>query len=91
MRGPPRKAVISLARYFQNNAERMDYSSFKARGLPIGSGAVESSHRHVLQTRMKLAGQHWSPPAAHRMVLLRTAYKTAGPQAFAENALPLAA
>ena len=29
-------------------------------GLPIGSGAVESSHKQVVQSRMKQAGMRWA-------------------------------
>lgn len=43
----------------------------RACGLPIGSGAVESSARHVVQQRMKRAGQRWSEPGAAAMVALR--------------------
>ena len=51
-------------------------------GLPIGSGAVESAHRHVLQTRMKRAGQRWALRNARRMARLRAAYRTAGARRF---------
>ena len=46
---------------------------YRAVGLPCGSGAVESAHRHVLQKRMKLAGQHWIPDRADRLAQLRAA------------------
>jgi len=60
----------------------MNYAEYLERGLPIGSGFVESAHRHVLQTRMKCAGQHWSQERAARMTRLRAAYRTAGPARF---------
>ena len=56
----------------------MQYRTFRQRGLPVGSGIVESAHRHVLQTRMKRAGQRWGFARARRMVRLRAAYRTAG-------------
>lgn len=76
------KSIDDLVRYYRANAERMRYSEFRARGLLIGSGFVESAHRHVLQVRMKRAGQHWDPPRARRMARLRAAYRTAGPGNF---------
>ncbi len=91
LRGTRKKAVTDLLRYYENNAHRMNYSAFRDAGLPIGSGAIESSHRHVLQRRMKLAGQHWSEPGAHRMARLRCAYKTSGPAKFAQTVLAVAA
>lgn len=75
-------AVNELVRYYRSNVERMRYRDFLDRGLPIGSGMVESAHRHVLQRRMKLAGQHWSLAGARRMSRLRAAYRTAGPVSF---------
>jgi len=72
------EAVENLVRYFRANANRMKYRLYREDGLPIGSGAVESAHRHVLQTRMKRAGQRWALPNARRMARLRAGYRTAG-------------
>jgi len=69
-------------RYYRTNAHRMKYRLYREEGLPIGSGAVESAHRHVLQTRMKRAGQRWALPNARRMARLRAAYRTAGARRF---------
>jgi hypothetical protein len=71
-----------LVRYYRTNEKRMRYTLFRELGLPIGSGIVESAHKHVLQTRMKRAGQRWSLPRARRMARLRAAYRTAGPRNF---------
>ena len=54
--------------YFATNAERMDYPAFRARGLPIGSGAVESAARHLVQDRLKRAGMRWSEPGAQAVL-----------------------
>ncbi len=72
------QAVEDLVRYYRANAHRMKYRLYREDHLPIGSGAVESAHRHVLQTRMKRAGQHWAMRNARRMARLRAAYRTAG-------------
>lgn len=58
----------------------MDYRRFRQNGYPIGSGANESAHKHVLQARMKRAGQHWGLKGARRMSRLRAAYRTSGPE-----------
>lgn len=84
------KAINDLVRYYRNNTTRMRYADFIAAGFPIGNGTAESSHRHVLQTRMKRAGQRWSLPRARRMARLRAAYRTAGPKRF-HRALRVAA
>lgn len=67
---------------YRTNRKRMCYRSFRARGLPVGSGIVESAHRHVLHVRKKRAGQRWSLLRARRMVRLRAAHRTAGPICF---------
>ena len=71
------QAIEDLVRYYRANANRMKYRLYRDDRLPIGSGAVESAHRHVLQTRMKRAGQHWAMRNARRMARLRAAYRTA--------------
>jgi len=73
------ESLNNLVRYYRNNAQRMKYRLFREHQFPIGSGAIESAHRHVLQTRMKRAGQHWAMRSARRMARLRAAYRTAGP------------
>lgn len=75
-------ALDDLVRYYRANAQRMKYALYRENGFPIGSGAVESAHRHVLQVRMKRAGQHWSMKTARRMSRLRAAYRTGGATRF---------
>jgi len=77
-----RKALSQLVDYYENNQSRMNYAEYLKIGLIVGSGPVESAHRHVIQARMKRAGQHWSERGAKRMAKIRAAYKTAGPSRF---------
>jgi hypothetical protein len=42
-----------------------------ALGLPIGSGMIESGHRHVLQARLKKAGAAWLKEHADQIAHLR--------------------
>jgi hypothetical protein len=65
-------AVVRTERgYVATNADRMDYPALAAEGLPIGSGAVESSAAHVVQQRMKRPGQRWSAQGGRAMLALR--------------------
>lgn len=48
-----------LIRYYKNNQHRMDYANYRLKNWSIGSGAIESAHRVVIQKRMKLCGQRW--------------------------------
>lgn len=69
---PDAAAAVRLERgYFATNAERMAYPTVAAAGLPIGSGAVESSAGHVVQHRMKRPGQRWSDRGGRAMLALR--------------------
>jgi len=64
-----RKKLIT---YCQNNKKRMQYGQYRKIGCGIiGSGAIESSHRTVIQKRMQLAGQRWSIKGAKNMLRLR--------------------
>lgn len=71
----PTQAAVDARRlargYFATHADRLDYPGLAARGLPIGSGAVESSAKHVVQARLKRAGQRWSDTGAAAMIALR--------------------
>ncbi len=45
-------------RYLSNRVDCLDYPEDRL-GLPIGSGMIESGHRHVLHSRLKKAGTAW--------------------------------
>jgi hypothetical protein len=64
--------ALQLIDYYEANQQRMDYSRYKQIGAGIiGSGAIESAHRTVVQKRMKLSGQRWSGAGAQNMLNLR--------------------
>lgn len=58
-------------RYLNNRLDCLDYPQALALGLPIGSGMIESGHRHVLQARLKKAGTAWLPAHADHLAHLR--------------------
>lgn len=60
-----------LLTYLKNNKDRMEYQRYIAEGLLIGSGAIESAHRKVLQERMKKSGQRWSKKGLKRLMNIR--------------------
>jgi len=57
-------------RYLGNRLDALDYPGALALGLPIGSGMIESGHRHVLQARLKKAGTAWLPEHADQIAHL---------------------
>ena len=74
-----RKLLRRERAYFRTNAARMDYPATKAAGLPIGSGAVESLARHLVQLRLKRPGARWSRAGAQAILTLRAHLKSGRP------------
>jgi len=58
-------------RYLTNRTDCLDYPRALELGLPIGSGMIESGHRHVLQARLKKAGAAWLVENADSIANLR--------------------
>jgi hypothetical protein len=58
-------------RYLTNRTECLDYPRALKLGLPIGSGMIESGHRHVLHARLKKAGTAWLHDHADQIAHLR--------------------
>lgn len=70
-RAETRELTRRLVIYLKGNLDRMDYPVYRARGLRVGSGAVESANFHVTGTRLKLQGMRWSDQGAGEMAALR--------------------
>ena len=60
-------------RYRSGWTEQLGHAAARQAELPIGSGEIESGHRHVIQQRLKLAGSWWKEPNAEAMLGLRVA------------------
>jgi hypothetical protein len=65
------KKVAELITYFENNQDRMDYPSYRRRGLRISTAAVESANYHVTGARLKAQGMRWEERGAAEMARLR--------------------
>jgi hypothetical protein len=64
--------VRTCYRYIRNRPGQFDYPRAIEKGLPVGSGEIESAHRHVIQERMKISGAWWKVDNAEKMLALRT-------------------
>ena len=64
-----------LLTYLTNNKQRINYKTYLDDGLFIGSGAMESANKEVIQKRMKLSGQRWTLKGAQQVVNLRIVFK----------------
>lgn len=73
--GDKNKAAANLISYYETNQDRMRYNEYKKIGSGmIGSGAIESAHRTLVQKRMKQSGQRWTSRGAQNMLNLRATY-----------------
>src|SRR6266481_1702816 len=74
-RGRNSKAIRTQREYFVKNRSRMVYAKLSAMKLPIGSGAIESTVRRVVNLRLKGPSIFWCRASAEAILLLRSYYK----------------
>lgn len=75
-RKKPANCTVDLSGYIQNNISNIDYAAYLREGYFIGSGAIESGNKSVLQQRLKQAGMRWNVHTAQNLLTLRTKYKS---------------
>ena len=54
----------------------MEYAAYRARGLHIGSGSVESGCKQVVRARLKGAGMIWDASGAEEVAVVRAWLKS---------------
>lgn len=66
------KAQTEIA-YLRKHGEagRLSYAHYRSLGIPLGSGAIESNIRRVINLRMKNNGMFWREPEAEMMLQVR--------------------
>jgi hypothetical protein len=70
--GTPQETAVERALgYFVRNVSRMQYGTFRAAGLFIGSGVVEAGCKTVIGGRCKQSGMFWSKSGAENILALR--------------------
>jgi hypothetical protein len=71
---PSKKMNAELGYFVRHGREqkRMEYATLEQSGLPLGSGAIESAVRRVINLRLKGAGIFWHKQSAEAMLLLRS-------------------
>jgi hypothetical protein len=57
--------------YFERNAERMRYPTFRRQHLFVGSGVIEAGCKTVIGSRLKQSGMFWTVRGANAIVALR--------------------
>jgi len=66
------EGLKACIKYIENRPDQFNYKAAIEKGLDIGSGAIESGHRHVIQKRLKKSGTWWLRENAASMADLRT-------------------
>ena len=68
----PLNCPVNLYVYISNNINNIDYDAYISKGYFIGSGAIESGNKLILQDRLKRAGMRWNVNTAQNILSLRT-------------------
>ena len=71
-RGKKMKTAIA---YFEKHAQRMAYTQLDDQHLPVGSGAVESAVRRIINLRFKAPGTFWNETTVAGRMHLRAGFK----------------
>ena len=69
-----RDTLRTVAAYLERHREHMHYETYKALGLPLGSGMVESACKWLIQQRFKGVGMRWSEDGFNHLLHLRLAW-----------------
>jgi hypothetical protein len=72
-RGEGVEAALS---YYREHQSRMDYASYRARGMQIGSGSAESACKQLVAARLKGAGMIWDAQGAEAVAAVRAWLKS---------------
>ena len=70
------KTICNLPVYLENNKDKINYSRYEHNGWFVGSGAIESSNKTIVQLRLKQAGMRWSVEGANYIIALRCMYES---------------
>lgn len=70
------EAVEAALSYYTEHQGRMDYAYYRARGMQIGSGNVESACKQLVSRRLKQAGMIWGAGGAEAVAVVRAWLKS---------------
>jgi hypothetical protein len=70
------EAVEAAVSYYTEHQGRMDYASYRSRGLQIGSGSAESACKQLVSARLKQAGMIWDAAGAEAVAVVRAWLKS---------------
>lgn len=62
---------VNFYTYVENHKSGMNYPYYREKGYFVGSGAIESANRYLMQNRLKLPGMRWNTSTAQSMLSLK--------------------
>jgi len=84
-------ALATILHYFQQNAARMRYGTYRQRGYFIGSGAIESAGKQLTAARIKGPGMRWNVADLNALLVLRCVFLEHSWQTYWDSQTQLAA
>lgn len=66
------EGIKKCLKYIENRPGQFSYKKAIKKGLPTGSGKIESTHRSLMQKRLKKPGTWWLRENAEKIADLRT-------------------
>jgi hypothetical protein len=75
-KGEAKEEANKLLQYISNNINNIDYKSYIGQGYYIGSGAIESSNKTVIQRRLKVGAMRWNPDSGQAVLTLMSKAKS---------------
>jgi hypothetical protein len=73
---PKGERVTEALSSFTTHQGRMDYPAYRARGIQVGSGTIESACKQLVSARLKLAGMIWDVAGAEAVAVVRAWLKS---------------
>src|SRR5262249_18774070 len=69
-----RDTLVTVYAYLARHRAHINYEAYKALGLPLGSGMVDSACTWLIQQRFKGVGMRWSADGFNHLLHLRLAW-----------------
>jgi len=67
------EAIRAFAHYLAGQTDRVGYNELRQRGLPCGSGGIESANKLICHVRLKRSGAWWLEANGNAMLRIRCA------------------
>ena len=74
--GPNYDGCVNLEHYLELHKNHINYPEYLEKGFFIGSGAIESGNKVVLQKRLKQAGMRWEVESAQYLLSIKSKVKS---------------